>query len=371
MTRKKSRKRILISTLFGFILLIVSLFIIRKVTLNTYYYAENIVCSETARTSNPNISKTTLILTKNSTINEIAQSLYEDGLITDKKYFLLEAKLEDSDRGFVPGEYSITSSMSVPDILELITNDIQAGGQTVNIIIPEGATINQIASSLQSKGLIEEKEDFLQAITQLSFDANYTFLQNIPPNESYKYKLEGYLAPGSYIFRKDSTPEELIIAMLDQFEEIISRYATYTNGSSYSLHELLTMASLVEVETKLENERPLIAGVIYNRLNADLPLELSSAMQYALNKRRSTINLVDIKKESAYNTYINPGLPIGPICNPGEASIKAVLFSTRHDYLYFVSDNKQTGSHFFTSSFSDHTYRKHLYDQLNDLNFIE
>lgn len=340
-----------------------------KVTLDTYHYTQNIVCSEAERTSSTDISKTTLSITKYSTSKEIAKFLYDNGLITDKKYFLLEAKLEQADKKLIPGDYTIVSTMPVPYILELITSSSQLS-QPVNVVIPNGATVEQIASLLGSKELTT-KEDFIYAMTHFNFDSNYSFLQDIPPNENYKYKLEGYLTPGSYTFRKDSSAEELIIAMLDLFQQNISRYSTYINGSPYSLHELLTIASLIECETNLETERPAIAGVIYNRLDADLPLEMSSSVQYFLSKRKSSLNLIDLKKESPYNTYLNKGLPIGPVCNPSESSIKATLFSQQHDYLYFVSDNSQANSHFFSSNFTDHTYRKHLYNQLNDLNFVE
>lgn len=370
MAKKRGGIRILLNTLLSTFIIITGLWICYKVTLASYTYTEDIVLSEATRISSNNVTTLPLTIPNHTSLDDIAQKLYDGNLITDTNYFKLEAQLEHLTTGFIPGNYNISSNMSTTEILTLLTTNISNEDETIKFTIPEGYTIDQIAEILENKHIVT-KEDFITAIQTKNFESDYTFLRNIPLIENYKYKLEGYLFPDTYIVRKNITAEEIIVMMLNRFEEILSRYTIYTSSSPYTIHELLTMASIIEQEAKLDEERPIIAGVIYNRLNTDMNLQMCSTVQYLLNKRKTNLNLNDLEKDSPYNTYLYSGLPIGPICNPGEACLKAALLPTQHNYYYFVLKNSETGMHYFSVTDEEHNIAKNQYHQANDVNFTE
>ena len=198
MIKKWGIKRIIFSTCGGCILLVASLWIAYKVTLASYSYTENIIVSEAQRVTSHNVTKMELTITKQSTLDDIAIALYDSGLITNAGYFKIEAKLEDTVSEFIPGEYSITSNMSTSEILSLLTTNTSNDNEVIKFTIPEGYTITQIADVLETKNIVS-KEVFLNTISTHNFESDYAFLKDIPINDGYKYKLEGYLFPDTYI----------------------------------------------------------------------------------------------------------------------------------------------------------------------------
>ena len=256
--------------------------------------------------------------------------------------------------------------MSTGDILQMLSTDFTDASETVSFTIPEGYTLIQIAAKLESENIVAS-EDFLAAAENKTYD--FDFLQDLPQNTTYQ--LEGYLFPGTYTVRKNTTSEEIIFKMLSRFEAITSSYSTYISHSNYNLHELLTIASLIEGETTLDDERPIISGVIYNRLTTDMPLQMCTTIEYALEKHKTKLSLDNLKVDSPYNTYLNVGLPPGPICCPSEASLKAALLPVTHDYYYFVLANETSGTHTFSHTASQHHQAKITYHQSLDKNFYE
>ena len=370
MSNKRGTTRIIVNTVFSLILLVIGLWIGYKATLSSYTYTSNIIESEAARSASNDVSKMNLIVTQQTTIDDIASTLYEKGFISDKTYFLLEAKLEQATTNFISGEYAISSNMSSTEILNLLTTNISNDDETIKFTIPEGYTINQIAELLDNKNIVT-KDNFLDAVKNRNYTSDYSFLRDMPSNREYKYQLEGYLFPDTYIVRKNVSSEEIIIMMLNRFEDILSRYASYIQSSKYTIHDLITIASIVEQEAKVDEERAIIAGVIYNRLDADMRLQMCSSVQYSLNKRKTSLTLQDLEKDGPYNTYLYTGLPIGPISNPGEACIKAAVMPTYHDYYYFVLQDSKTGIHYFSQTSDEHSIAKNRYRQSNDINFTE
>ncbi len=370
MAKKRHIARVSISTLLSCCAIGVGIWITLHCTHSAYQYTENIIVSEAERVKSTEVSKLNLTITENTTLEDIATSLYEEGCITNKDFFILEAKLDDTTSGFIPGEYSISSNMSSAKILQLLTTDILNEEQTVKFTIPEGYTIDQIGEVLENKNIVT-KNEFIEAIQNRDYTAEYSFLKDIPPHSNYKYTLEGYLFPDTYIVHKGISSEEIIVMMLNRFEEILNRYSPYVTSSNYSIHELLTIASIIEHEAKLDEERPLISGVIYNRLKANMKLQMCSTVQYALGNRKTKLTLSDLENDSVYNTYIYSGLPIGPICNPGEACLKAAIMPSEHDYYYFVLKNADDGSHYFSQNMDEHVRAKNQYRQASDINFVE
>lgn len=374
MAKSKSTARtILRMTLSGFISVIILFLGIkycRQFFFSSYDYTEGVILAESNRVKAATVTKTDLTITDQTTLKDIAKFLYEKKIITDEKYFIYEAKLEGTSSGFIPGNYTISSNMSSTKILEILTTPITDEDTTVKFTIPEGYTITQIAEVLDTKGIVN-KSDFLTAISSRDFSSDYDFLKEIPKNSDYKYTIEGYLFPDTYIVRKDATPEEIIVKMLDRFEDIYSNYSSYAHSTGYTTHQLLTIASIIEQEAKLDEERATISGVIYNRLADGMKLQMCSTVQYILNKRKSSLTYADLEQDSSYNTYVYEGLPIGPICNPGEACIKAALFPEDNDYYFFVLKDGETGSHAFSSTIDEHNTEKALYKQSEDINFTE
>lgn len=366
---KRSIIRLTLSYIVGTLIVVGGVFYSYKNFFSSYDYTEGVILSEAERVKDTNVTKTDLIVTESSTLEDIAHTLYTAGIITDEKYFVIEAKLGHQDP-FIPGNYTISSNMSSTKIMALITTPLNDEDTTVKFTIPEGYTIDQIAETLATKGIVT-KEAFLTAVKERNYESEYPFLQEIPENLNYTYKLEGYLFPDTYIVRKDASAEEIIMKMLDRFEEIYNNYSSFAYGTGRTTHELITIASIIEQEARLDEERAMISGVIYNRLDAGMRLQMCSTVQYALNKRKASLTYSDLETDSPYNTYLNDDLPIGPICNPGEACIRAAIFPEENDYFFFVLKDSETGSHAFTSTIDEHNTEKALYHQSDDINFTE
>ena len=236
--------------------------------------------------------------------------------------------------------------------------DIIVSGKvtTVNFTIPEGYTIYQTASAIAAKGLGDY--DTLVSLIEAG-DFEYDFLKDAQNN---KNKLEGYLFPNTYTVDEGMNEEQIIKVMLDQFEK--QPYKVYAeSGSSYSLNDIITVASIIERECKVDEERPLVASVIYNRLAKGMPLQMCSTVQYVLGKQKEVLTYADTRIESPYNTYTNTGLPPGPICSPGLAAIKAALNPADTDYLYFVLSEKLDGTSNFSSDYAQFEKDKAAYDK--------
>lgn len=370
MGKKRDTSRILLSIFLSSAILIIGIIFCYKAIVFSYNFTFSIIENETNRENSKDVSKITLTINSSTTLDELSEMLYKHGVISNIPYFKLEAKLSDATTGYISGEYDISSNMSSAEILKLLTTSIQNKDETIKFTIPEGYTINQIAATLEDKKIVT-KETFLEAITKKNYDNEYSFLRNIPNNDRYQYKLEGYLFPDTYIVRKNVTAEEIIIMMLNRFEEVTSKYVAYFNNSPYSLHEIITIASIIEQEAKLSEERPIIAGVIYNRLSDQMRLQMCSSVQYSLNKRKANLTTEDLSQDTPYNTYLYEGLPIGPICMPGEDCIRAALSPEEHDYYFFVLDDVEKGTHFFSSTLTQHTEAKERYQQNSDVNFTK
>jgi UPF0755 protein len=213
---------------------------------------------------------------------------------------------------------------------------------THTVVIPEGFNIFEVAQAVQQAGL-GTADDFLAATR-----AEVGLVRGFDPQAT---SLEGYLFPDTYQFTRTQSMHDMVQVMVRRFEQESRQI-----GLSENVHAVVTMASIVEKETAIDSERPLVAGVYYNRLQRHMLLAADPTVVYAalLNQRyRGAIYQSDLQFDSAYNTYKHPGLPPGPVANPGIASLKAAMNPGRSDYLYFVADGQ--GGHRFTSSYEEHT----------------
>lgn len=270
---------------------------------------------------------------------KIARMLQEKGLIRCPSLFLLLAFLRGHATRLQAGEYALTPDLSLSEILRRLEK-----GEVVRypVTIPEGWTLRQIARHLGSLGLADP-ERFLR----LCHDPKRLRQYQIPSRS-----LEGYLFPDTYDLGKGSSEEEIIDRMVGRCFAVFGKF---TQPRGLSRHQAITLASLIEAETPREEERRLVSSVFQNRLRLRMPLQCDPTIAYVLSERGrepSRLSYRDLLVPSPYNTYRHPGLPPGPICNPGAASLEAALTPAPSSYLYFVSQGQ--GSHHFSSTWAEH-----------------
>ncbi|HHV38177.1 MAG TPA: endolytic transglycosylase MltG [Tepidimicrobium sp.] len=285
-----------------------------------------------------------------SSSKRIASILKDEGLIKSELIFYIQIKKEGVAANLKAGMYSLDTGMDMNDIIKALTQ----GGRNknvLNITIPEGYEMRQIADKLSKKGIVDKDKFLKLASNKEHFEDDYPFLKHLDDDHG----LEGYLFPSTYEFHMDSTEDEVIRKMLDKFEEIYAEHIEENiDNMDLSLNELIILASIVEKEAKVDSERPMIAGVLYNRLDMDMLLQVDATVQYALEDRKERLLYKDLEVESPYNTYIHKGLPPTPIASPGEKSIIATMNPSDVDYLYYVLKKDNTGEHIFTKTYEEH-----------------
>lgn len=274
----------------------------------------------------------------------VAQILEDNGAIKYPTVFKLESRLGGYDGQYQPGMITVSDGMSYGDILNaLVTSD----RDTVKVVIPEGYEITQIATALHDAGL-PGADEFMDALDPSLY--NYRFLENLPDRE---VKLEGYLFPATYEIPVTYTGQEIVDLMLKTFDNMFTEeYYNRASELGMTVDEIVTMASIVERETNSDSERAKVAGVFYNRKNSGMKLQSCATVQYVLGERKPVLSIADTQIDSPYNTYVYAGLPIGPICNPGEECIKAALYPEETDAYYFCLS--KSGEHIFSRTYEEH-----------------
>jgi UPF0755 protein len=278
----------------------------------------------------------------------IARDLQKQGIIRSSVAFLM-VDYAKGLRTLKAGEYKFDQPASAFEVWRRLTvGDVYAR----TVVVPEGYNMFDIANAVQQAGL-GSASDFLIAARSDLF-----LIKDIDPDAR---SLEGYLFPDTYQFTRINTSHEIAAAMVHRFRQEAQKIGLLGRSD---IHRVVTMASIVEKETADPNERPLVAGVYYNRLNRNMTLAADPSVIYAAlltNRYRGTIYASDLQYDSPYNTYKYPGLPPGPIANPGVASLEGAMHPKQTEYLYFVSDNN--GHHRFARDLEEHArnvaaYRK-------------
>ncbi|MGH9391463.1 MAG: endolytic transglycosylase MltG, partial [Vicinamibacteria bacterium] len=273
----------------------------------------------------------------------IAESLEERGIIRDRRLFVLALRFRADGKSVQAGEYRFVEPLSTFDVLsKLVSGDTF----TFAVTIPEGLTLLETAELLAAQGLAEK------SALRAAFEEK-TLVADLDPEAR---NLEGYLYPTTYRFPRSVAPEELARTLAGQFKRIFDE-TERARAAKLGLtpRQVVTLASVIEKETGLAEERPRIASVFSNRLRIGMPLQSDPTIIYALElagRFDGNLKRTDLELDSPYNTYRYPGLPPGPIASPGEASIRAVLEPKETSFLYFVSRND--GSHHFSSTYSEH-----------------
>lgn len=288
-------------------------------------------------------------------LKTIAKNLKEQGLIKSEIAFVLKAKNMGASSSMRYGTFILNEGASLETLIKQLTSG-GAKKETMSFTIPEGYSIEKMAIKLEEDGICSAA-DFLAAVEK---EYNYDFLQTIPTGIDVKYRLQGFLYPDTYSVFADATAEDVVKAMLEQFDnKFTDEMRAKAESLGKSIFEIVIEASVVEREAQRPEEREIIAGVLINRLEINMPLQMCPTVLYPLTDGmydKNTVTYADTEIDSPYNTYQNPGLPVGPICSPGIACLEAVLEPAEHNYLFYhVDESKNDGSHIFTETYQQHT----------------
>lgn len=286
---------------------------------------------------------------------QIAELLEEKALIKNDLIFMAYLKWKEQGSRFQAGNYVITPGTSNDDLIAMFNNGDVVKEEMVRFTIPEGYTVEQLANKLDKEGIVDG-EVLLQLANQSS-SADAAFIDMISTNSEMKHALEGYLFPETYELKKGITEADIIKTMTTQLLKklnTINNWEQDLKERGLTLHELLTIASLVEREVVADHERSLVAGIIYNRLNKGQKLEIDATVQYALDQPKERLYYKDLEVKSPYNTYLIEGLPPGPICSPSLASIEAALHPESSEYFFYVTKKDGSQEHLFATTYKEH-----------------
>lgn len=300
-------------------------------------------------------SRRTFVVRLGESAEEIARRLESAGLIPDATLFRIRVRLEGAESDLAAGEYELSPSMRPSEILAILVQGRTK--QSPLVTIPEGWRAEEIADRLAARG-VGTAEEFMRVVRD--GQSSSPALASRPAGAS----LEGYLFPETYAIDAKSTPESMAQRMVEQFEaQFTTEMREKASRLGMSVHQIVILASVIEREAVVPSERPLMAGVFYNRLNAGMLLQADPTVQYALTVSdpeaqrkhgwwKKGLTAEDLEIDSPYNSYRYPGLPPGPICNPGLASLRAAVEPATTDYVYFVA--KPDGSHAFAKTLDEH-----------------
>ena len=279
---------------------------------------------------------------------EMARVLQENGLIKYRWIFTLFANLKDIEN-FSSGTFQLSASMDYGQMISTLQRE-STYQETVDVTIPEGYTIAQIAE-LMEKARVCGSDDFIE--TANTYDFAHEMLEDVPMVEN---RLEGYLFPDTYEFYVNDRPVSVINKMLNNFvDKYTDEMIALTEEKGMTIAEVVNIASLIERECRIPDEQTMISGVIHNRLdNSDeYPyLDIDATLLYAIGHKEE-LTAEDLETDTPYNTRLYPGLPPTAICNPGISAMLAALQPAEHDYYYYVA-NPQTGAHVFSRTLEEH-----------------
>lgn len=289
--------------------------------------------------------RVSVAIPRGASTRRIGEVLTEAGVLRSARALVIATVMRRAVGRLRHGEYLLAPSQSALQIV-----DVLVSGDVVlhRVTIPEGYTVAQIADLLAAEGLAD-RDRFLDIALRGGRRLRRPGLAGLPVDS-----LEGYLFPDTYQIARGLGEEALVGMLLDRFDAAAGaalRAAARARG--LTLHQLLTVASIIERETRVADERPLVAAVIYNRLARGMRLEIDATVLYALGRHKEVVTLADLEIDSPYNTYRFPGLPPGPIANPGLAAIAAATAPAQTPYLYYVlkSDGQH---HYFSRTLEEH-----------------
>ena len=299
-----------------------------------------------------------------ASFSSVATQLEDVGLISSSFGIKLLADFTSVSSKIQNGEYVLDKTMSAQEILDVITHST-ASAKVVSITLVEGMTVEDFAQLLRAGGAISSEESFLRECKNLKNFSNYYFVTPLSDIGNLKYPLEGYLFPDTYEFFADSSNDAVIKKLLSRLNSIYSaQYTERANDLGLTMHQVITLASIVEKEGRGEDFAK-ISAVFHNRIKKNMKLESDVTVQYALGIKKLVLTSDQLKTDSPYNTYVVSGIPVGPICNPSKEAIKAVLYPDEEilngNYLYFTLTDPYTGEVKYSKTYNEHLKIKNQY----------
>lgn len=293
------------------------------------------------------------VISPGESVNQIARNLQAAGLVRDADLFRLYVRYYDLDVKINAGIFALRPNMNIPQIARALQRGM---AEEIQITIPEGRRLEEVAELLEQQ-LGISADEFIRLARRTNY--SYPFLTGLPADAS----LEGFLFPDTYRLPVNPTALDVLLKMLDNYGQRVAPLMDQFDLGDRTPYQILTIASIVEREAVLAQERPIIASVYLNRLKIGMALQADPTTQYALGyqpdqqtwwKRGLTLEDLRYADPAGYNTYVNPALPPGPIASPGLSSIQAVLQPSQTEYLYFVANCNQDGGHQFSLTFEEH-----------------
>ena len=296
--------------------------------------------------NNREIEAKTISISKGMSLNSVINLLHENNLIVNKNVLKAKILIRGLASKVPTGTFLIEGKVSDAILIDSIFNK---GPIKLKLTIPEGTSAKKIFQSINL--LLKTDHRFDNLFTEKNILNKYNIIGS---------SLEGYLYPNTYFFFNDTSPADIVDTLVSQFWiEFDQKLLNRANELGLSVHEVVTLASIIEGEAMLDSERSTISSVYHNRLKINMKLQADPTIQYIIEGPPKTLSTRDLRIKSPYNTYQNYGLPPGPINNPGIQSIKAALYPLETDYLFFVAQGD--GSHKFTTNERDHEAAKRVY----------
>ncbi|WP_051302198.1 endolytic transglycosylase MltG [Salibacterium aidingense] len=290
-----------------------------------------------------------------SNAEDIGRVLEENGIIKNGTVFHYYVRY-NNERGFQAGEYDLSPSMNIEEIIQELKEGMVVEEPEFSFTIPEGTWYEDIVHTIaeETPHELEEIEAKLEDESYLNqLIEDYDVITEDILNEEIRYPLEGYLFASTYEFHEeDVTIEEIIERMIERTQEHMVEFSEQVQESQYTFHQLLTLASIVEREARAQEDRPKIAGVLFNRLEEDMRLEVDPTVSYAVGEHKYMTSMEDLDYDSPYNTYRYGGFPPGPIASPGTPSIEAVMEPASSGHLFFYA--RRNGEVIYNETYEQH-----------------
>lgn len=281
----------------------------------------------------------------------LLNTLEEKDLLNNKIFIKIYTKLHGANADLIPGIYELNKDITLEELIKTLQTEDYVKN-SIKVTIPEGYNVDQIAQELEESQLFT-KEEFLKAVK------DYTLPSYITSNPNKRYAIEGFLYPETYMFPKDATANEVVDLMIKRFDNSIKSIEREIgiDIKDNELEKIITIASLIEEEARSNEDRPLIASVINNRIDKGMKLQIDACILYSMGKHVEVVLNKHLETDSPYNTYKYYGLPIGPIASPGKESIEAALKPAKTDYLFYLIKPGDT-LHYFTNNYDDFLVKK-------------
>ncbi len=276
----------------------------------------------------------TIKIKKGSTLSQTAETLFQGGVIKSVFWFKVVTTLNGGARGVIAGDYYFHRSQSLSRVSQRVVSG-EEGLVPIKMTVPEGLSVFQVADLFGEHFSLFDRQEFVE------------------------FAPEGYLFPDTYFFFSNITARDVIERMTANFNERVGELRIETEEQEKDFRDIVTMASIIEEETHNSEDKPIISGILWKRIEIDMALQVDVTFSYVNGKNTYTLSREDLREESPYNTYINRGLPPGPISNPGLDSLEAALYPTETDYLYFLSD--LSGNMYYAEDFDGHQVNRELY----------